>query len=299
MSRNYSKYLQFLAADANLLYIGKTPDKKLNEIFPFFASILKIDSNQDMLDKISFTLTKREINIIIIDADKNTQIVQSFYNAIKKFNLDILTILMFHPKEYESLLEIIPLVDTTISYPVNEKVFCKKIFGVLSIPYTIKSIGRRDIVLKQESTVETSIDEFFDMYEGSSLFLSDDLLSLSKDLNNGTLSYELFNEIATKIDEVASIFIKNEETKYVSAVFFHLSQYLSTLKLEEIQPENLQAFNYLSDILSDVSIYLLDMFVDRIFKDVYIFSESLKSNIEFMQNALEGQNNDEGELDFF
>ena len=45
----------------------------------------------------------------------------------------------------------------------------------------------------------------------------------------------------------------------------------------------------------------MDMFVDRIFKDVYVFKHSLKNNIEFMQNKLKGrsEDEDESELEFF
>jgi hypothetical protein len=43
----------------------------------------------------------------------------------------------------------------------------------------------------------------------------------------------------------------------------------------------------------------MDMFVDRIFKDVYIFEYSLHNNYEFMKNKLSGNSEDESELEFF
>ncbi len=44
----------------------------------------------------------------------------------------------------------------------------------------------------------------------------------------------------------------------------------------------------------------MEMFVDRIFRDVYVFQDSMQSNIEFMENKLKGkEDEDEGELDFF
>jgi len=299
MGKDYGKYLQFLASEYNVLYIGQGPSDVCDEISTYFSTSSKIDINKEMLNKIVATLTKRHTNIVIIDVKDNDEIAQQFYEAIKLFNSEILIVLMFNPKEYHKLFEIVPLVDATVSYPIDEALFHKRLFGVLSIPYAIKSIGRRDIVLKHNNVVESSMDEFFDIYEGSSLFISDELLSMSKELASGNLSYDFFTHIADKVNEVANIFSKNDKTSSVSEVFEELSIYLSKLNLEEIEPSNLKAFDYLCDILNDVSVYLLDMFVDRIFKDVYVFSESLKSNIDFMKNTLDGIDQDDGELDFF
>ncbi len=300
MSKDYKKYLQFLASEYNILYIGHRANQICDDIATYFATSSNIDINNEMLEKITSTLSKRHTNIVVIDVEDNNEIVKKFYEAIRLFDSNILIVLMFDPKEYRKLFEIVPFVDATVSYPVDKSLFYKRLFGILSIPYTIKSIGRRDLVLKQNNATESSsIDDFFDIYEGSSLFISDELLSMSKDLRSGNLSHDFFIHIADKINEVSDIFSKNKEMDSVSYVFKELSVYLKELDLEAIEPSNLKAFDYLCDILDDVSVYLLDMFVDRIFKDVYIFQDSLKNNIEFMKNILAGKNKDGGELIFF
>jgi len=45
----------------------------------------------------------------------------------------------------------------------------------------------------------------------------------------------------------------------------------------------------------------MDMFVDRIFRDVYLFKDSLDNNMKFMKSKLEGksEDEDESELEFF
>jgi hypothetical protein len=44
----------------------------------------------------------------------------------------------------------------------------------------------------------------------------------------------------------------------------------------------------------------MDMFVDRIIQDVYVFEHSLENNIEFMKiNLFPGDAPDTSELDFF
>jgi len=172
---------------------------------------------------------------------------------------------------------------------------------VLSRTYAINSIGRRDILLKQKDTKkEDELANFFDTYEGSALFLADDLMEIVENLNSGNLTHQFLLHIAGKLDEVANIFAASLQTKHVAPIYEDLASYLRKLKLSDIKVEYLNGFSYLSNILSDVSVYLMDMFVDRIFKDVHVFEHSLKSNIEFMQNRLEGRDEFEGgELDFF
>ena len=301
MSKEYGKYLEFLASEYNILYVGRDSQEIYDETSEYFLSASKVDINEEILEKINTILTKRHINVVVFDAKDNNPLIADFFRAINSFNEDIMTLLMFEPKEYKKLFDIVPHVDMNISYPIEKEVFQKKLFTLLSRSYALNSIGRREIILKQESVTEESIDKFFDTYEGSAMFVADDLMEMVKNLNDGNLSHQFFVNIADKLDEVASIFSKTEQTKSVTPVYEELASYLRNMKIEEIEPENLSAFNYLSEILSDVSIYLMDMFVDRIFKDVYLFKDSLDSNMQFMKSKLQGESEDEddSELDFF
>ena len=299
MGRDYSNYLQFLALEHNILYIGKDSHAIYNSISDYFASASKIDINQEILEKLNAILTKRHIDIVVFDVKDNNPLIIEFFHAIKKFNDEIMTMLLFEPKEYHKLFDMVPFVDINVSYPISTKMFEKKLFTLLSRSYALNSIGRREIILKQKCVTEDSIDKFFDTYEGSALFLADDLMEIVKNLNDGNLSYQFFINIAHKLDEVADIFSKTQQTQSVTPIYEDLASYLKTLDLETIEPKNLSAFSYLADILSDVSVYLMDMFVDRIFKDVFIFEHSLKSNIEFMKSHLNGEQENEGEIDFF
>lgn len=299
MSKDYSKYLQFLAAEYNILYIGKNSEDIYDKTSSYFMSASKIDINKEMLIKINAVLTKRHINLAVIDVKDHDDLAVKFYNAIKIFDDEIMIMLIFNPKEYKELLDIIPLVDTMVCYPINQDIFNKRLFTILSRAYAINSIGRRDIVLKQDNVVEDSVDIFFDTYEGSSLFIADDIVDMVNSLNAGNLTHQFFINIAYKLDDVADIFSKSQQTDSVTPIYKELSIYLKNLDLSKIEPQNLKGFTYLAEILSDVSVYLMDMFVDRIFKDVYVFEYSLQSNIEFMKNTLSGSNKDGGELDFF
>jgi len=303
MGKNYSNYLQFLASDYNILYIGRDSQEVYDETASYFLSASSVAINEEILDKMNTILSKENIKVVVIDVQDNNELAVDFYRQIKAYNEEILIMLMFNPKEYKKLFEIVPLVDTTVSYPIDKDIFHKKLFTLLSRNYAINSIGRREIVLKQKNVLqEESIDKFFDTYEGSSLFIADDLTQIVHELNDGNLSKDFLLSIAIELDKVADIFSKTEQTLGVSSIYEDLASYLRNLDIEAIAPQNLEAFTYLSEILSDVSVYLMDMFVDRLFKDVYVFSDSLKSNIDFMKNRLDGHTNEEdevGELDFF
>lgn len=301
MRKDYGKYLQFLASRYNILYIGRDSLKIYDEISSYFASASKIGINREILQKIDMVLTKRHIDVVVFDVQDNNPLIIDFFLAVKKFNEEIMTLLMFEPKEYKKLFDIVPFVDSNVSYPIDRAIFEKKLFTLLSSSYALNSIGRREIILKQQNVTEDSIEKFFDTYEGSALFLADELMEIVKNLNDGNLSYQFIMNIAQNIDEVADIFSNAKEMVSLSSIYEDLASYLRDIKLEAIAPQNLFGFTYLSKILSDVSVYLMDMFVDRIFKDVYIFEDSLKNNIEFMKNRLEGksEDKDKSELEFF
>jgi len=301
MNKNYGKYLQFLASEYNILYVGRDSEEIYDTVSGYFLSASKVDVNEEILGKINTILTKRHINIVVFDVKDNNPLVAEFLQAIQSFDSEMMTLLMFEPKEYKKLFDVVPKVDITISYPIDKEVFEKKLFTLLSRSYALNSIGRREIILKQERVTEDSIEKFFDTYEGSALFLADDLMDIVKNLNDGNLSHPFFVNIADRLDEVAAIFAKAEQTKSVTPVYEELASYLRNIDLEGIAPQNLSALNYLSEILSDVSVYLMDMFVDRIFKDVYLFKDSLDNNMQFMKAKLEGKNEDEddSELEFF
>ena len=301
MSKQYSKYLQFLASEFNILYIGQDSHEMYDETSAYFSSAYTVDINVEILEKINTILAKQEINLVVFDAKDNNPLIGEFFKAINTFDEDILTLLMFEPKEYRKLFDVVPYVDMTITYPIEKERFQKKLFMLLSHSYALKSIGRREVILKQENMTENSVDKFFDTYAGSAMFLADDLMDIVKNLNDGHLSHQFFVEIADKLSDVAIIFSKAEQTQNVVPIYEKLATYLKNIEFEEIEPQNLSAFNYLSEILSDVSIYLMDMFVDKIFKDVYIFKDSLDNNMKFLQSKLEGkdEDEDESELDFF
>ena len=104
-----------------------------------------------------------------------------------------------------------------------------------------------------------------------------------------------------KLQEVAAVFSRHNYTRRVSPLFTELGIYLDLLDIESIKIENIEGFEYLSRIIEDISTYLFEYFVSRVFVDVYLFEDSLKNSIQFMKDRLRTKDtsNDASELSFF
>jgi len=301
MSKDYSKYIQFLAAEYNVLYVGKESIDVFDTIESYFKSSSKIEMSSALLEQFTSTLSKCHINLVIFDVEDNNEMVFDFYNIVQSFDENILVLLMFNPKEYRKVFDVVPLVDATLSYPFSDALFYKRLFMLLSSEYALRSIGRREVVLKNSKDInEDALDEFFDIYEGSSLFIADELAGMAAALNDGNLSKNFLINIANKLEEVADIFSKTAKTEQITPIYKELAEYLRSIDLSSLEASTLKGFDSLAEILNDISVYLMDMFVDRIFKDVNIYKDSLQSNIDYMKSIFDdGCEEESGELDFF
>ena len=299
MSSYQHSYLNILAQEYNVLYITSNMNQMVSDTLGLFANKFQIDANEKMLDNLNMILAKNYINLVILDVRDISSLGVDFYKAIRKVDEKIVIALVADFTNLGSALEIIADADTLIDSGVSEDEFSKKIFNVLSPLPTMKNLFDKHLSIREKSKQNESIAEFLDTYEGSSLFISDELLDILKELDSGSLSGETLKRIAIELREVGDIFDAFDKTKSVVPIYKDLAVYLDTLETGSIKPENIKGFDYLSDILADISMYLVDMFVERIFRDVYVFKDSLKNNIDFMKTTLEGIEDDTSELDFF
>lgn len=298
-TKQHSHYLKFLSQGYNILLLSDRNIEYFDIISSDFDSANQRNLTQTELDNLTFTLMNNNIDIVLLDLSNNNNLSDSFFESILSYN-DRIVIIGIVEDEIESLTTINKLDEFLFkSFTLEE--LKDKIFKILSIYYTVKSISRRDVNIGTGSAeLSSDLDEFFDMYEGSSLFIVDELMEMSLALHSGELSPKLISNIADKILEIAHIFNSNEEIKDVYPIFKDFSNFLKDLNLATIEPSSLHAFDYLAAIIDDTNTNLMDMFVDRLFKDVYIFEHSLENNIKFMKNALSSEtNNDESELEFF
>ena len=147
-------------------------------------------------------------------------------------------------------------------------------------------------------------EEFLDTYEGEILFLSQDLEEIIEAIGTQSADKETFILLSEKLLEVGDVFLSSTYTQHVAPIFKLFSEYIEQLDVDDFMQYS-DAREYLKEIISDINNYINFYFVQRIFSDVYLFQDSLKNSIEFLQRAYscdigECDSDDDGsELDFF
>jgi len=301
ITKNHSNYLKFLAQGYNTLLLSSSHYDEYDAISDYFDASIQRKLSEEELENLTLTLMSNYIDIVIIDFIDDYDLALKFYEIVANYEPRITIILLFSHKCTNNMLALIEEVDAILFEGFNVYQLKDKLFVQLSLFYTIKSVGRRDIKIDSGSQeIGIDLDEFFDMYEGSSLFIVDELVSFNKSLRSGDLNPKLIEKISQKLMEISDIFAKNSEISDLASIFKDLSIYLEELDLSTIKPKSLYAFDYICAILDDTNSYIMDMFVDRVFKDTYIVKHSLENNIAFVKNILASKEDDTGsDLEFF
>jgi len=301
ITKNHSNYLKFLAKGHSTLLLSSSHYDQYDAISEYFNASIQRKLSEEELENAGYTVVENNIDIVILDFINDYDFALKFYEIMINHEPRITIIGLFANKCTNDKLALIKEIDSLLFEDFNVYQLKDKLFTQLSIFYTIKSIGRRDTKIDAGSLeMGIDLDEFFDTYEGSSLFIVDELVPLSKSLRSGDLNPQLLENISEKLMEISDIFRKNKDVADISPIFKDLSKYLEELDFSTIKPESLYAFDYICEILDDTSTCIMDMFVDRVFKDTYIVKHSLKNNIEFMKNILESHEDDaNSELEFF
>ena len=303
-TKNHSNYLKFLAQGYNTLLLSSKHFDEYDSIIEYFDAAIQRSLSEEELENVTLSIMNNHIDIIILDFTTDYDLALKFYETIKNYESRIAVIALFRPKCTNEMLALMEEVDGILFEGFSAYQLKDKLFNQLSLFYTIKSVGRREIKIGSGS-VKTGIDldEFFDMYEGTSLFIVDELVGFNKSLRSGDLSPELIEKISQKLMEISDIFTKNSEISDISDIFKDLSIYLKELDISKIKPRSLYAFDYICELLDDTNNYIMDMFVDRVFKDTYIVKHSLENNIEYVKNILasqeEEEEDDSSDLEFF
>ena len=299
MSRDYLKYVKFLAGKYSVLYIGDD-SSFLDDELSSLSTFLQVDANDSVLDELEGILLVSEIRVVIINIFADVAKTEEIFKRVKEYDENLYVMVIFDLELSRELYELLPFVDSIVTYPVNKAIFYEKLFSLLSICHSLDVISRRDIVLKSKNATELDEESFYDLYAGSVMFIVNDLSDIIISLDSGEMSKQFLVSISDKLEEVVDIFSKSSKTESIVPIFKELIFFLKELELEEIEPKNLKGFSYLSNILNDINIYLSDIFIDRILKNVYIFEHSLQDNIEFMKNTFyPSEVRTKSELEFF
>lgn len=190
------------------------------------------------------------------------------------------------------------IADTMLCRPCTNEAVVQKIVTALAAKQSMIQLSLSldlENLLNDSSDLETLKVTF----EGNILLLCESLHNLSIRLKDGELSPALFNEIADAMDAIAQIFAHSHYTHHVSRIFKNLGDYLRHFNFDSIDISTLEGFDYLINIVDDITLYVKNFFVNRLFSDVYIFEHSLENSIVFMKNRLENREDTLSDLEFF
>lgn len=300
ITKQHSHYLPFLAQKYNVILLSNKHYEAYDDAKTFFNCGIQRNILDAELENINIALMSNKIDIVLLDTTEDAIQARRFYDAIKSYNNRIVIMSIINLEMNKDVIDLIRLSDLTLFDTFSYEELKGKMVQILSVFYTINSIGRREVSLKSGSSDVTMLGDFLDFYQGSSLFIVDELIELNQRLKSGELSKELLIEIGEKIMGIAEIFSKHKLFLKVAPIFKGLGTFLKSIDFSTIQPRGLKAFDYLSDIIDDLNKNMMDIFVDRIFQDVQIFIDSLQNNIEFMEkNLFLKEEGDTSELDFF
>lgn len=301
ITKQHSHYLKFLAQGYRLLLISSHNYTAYDKASRYFDLSIQRDLNENELDNVVVTLMNSEIDIVLLDYSTNPSLAFLFFQRLQTYETRLIVIGILDDQIFECDKRFFEKLDAFLFKDFTIEQLKGKLFRELSVFYAIKSISRRDSKINAGvHEIDMSLDEFFDMYEGSSLFVVDELTALNKSLKSGELSAELISKVVNKLLEIAETFGRNAKTEELCEVFKNFAHYLKALDFAKIDPRKLYAVDYISAIIDDTNEYIMDMFVDRVFKDTYIVKHSLENNIEFIKNILSSQKaEDKSELEFF
>jgi len=297
MIHNLKEYYAYSVKDKNLLIYSKSDFSQYTEVLDEFKSHRSIDINELSLHKLSAYIVTHSIDTILIDI---TPEATKIYEVLKDLDEKINILLYLRIACEEPHAELINRSEGIIAEPFSDNDLRYKFFTMLNYTSAIGAINSASSSMSKLPSVEKeNLEDYLDTYEGQILFLSESLQSSVERLDSGELHKDLLYEIASQIDEVASIFANHYYTKKVSPIFTELSSYVKTIEYEKIAIENLEGFEYLSRIIEDINVYVVEYFVDRIFTDVYIFEDSLTNSVQFMKDRLSNTKDESSELEFF
>ncbi len=296
MITKLSNKLTLLTQNSKLLIVGSLEERLLEGVKKYFKTVElfeEIEASKDILN----TTLYDQFEVVLFSFDKKS------FESFRENNIE------FSPKGiYIVTDEIYPQFHSFINdiYSIlidpTEDQLQERIYGAVSILETNNLIKTKEKVVNKykNDAINDDIDTFLDQYSGNIMFINDDLNETLERLKDLEISKEIFSNISNNLLQLSRIFQENENLKKLSYLLEEFSQFLDSIELESIEPSRFASFDYLTNIIEDLTLYIDELFVYRLFKDVAIFEDSMENNIGYFESQLFGIKEDEDEnLEFF
>jgi hypothetical protein len=298
MIMKISNKINILCDSKKLLVLGTLDSQYQNILDTYFSNKELMQINKSSIEIINESYFE-QFDLIIITFDLNS--FNLFFEMKLTLPKDAMVII---PKElYLQFQSHINTISSFLVGDFSQELFLDKLYNTLAIKETNQLISSKEKIINKykNDSINTDINEFLDKYSGSIMFINEDLNEQLEKLKELEISKEIFKNIATNMIQFANILKHNEHLEHLAGVFSEFSEFLKALDLESIEPSRYGAFDYLTTIVEDITIYIDELFVYRLFKDVRVFEDSLENNIGYFEAALFGmeESEDEENLEFF
>lgn len=286
MFNQENKNLQYIVKNKNLLLFSDFKIKHLNKFFEMFNNTLIEEATEYTIENLNTTISKNSIDIIIVNT-------KSFQNELYQTLLDIITyeeihILLCIDSKDKISENLINLSNSVFTHSITTELFSHKLYS--SIQNRIINLNTKDFDVEES---------YVDSFEIEIIFIRDELIYISKQIDNGDLSQNIFSRITQSIIRINIIF---ENYLIYSKKIKDSMIYLSKL-LEKTDSSNLniESFNHLSRIIEDISAFLDNYFIKRLFSDLYIVEDSMENSLKFLEISFNKDKNKEdgSTLEFF
>lgn len=297
MITNITNKESLLAPNKKLLIIGKISDELTSVIDICFHDKEIFDITENSLDIFNKSFFE-QFDVIIISFDKESfKLFEDNSIKLPKNSINIIS-----DELYDKFKTYINSSFATLISPIDEDTLFHKIYAVLAINESNILLKTKEKVISKykNDSINDDIDTFLDQYSGSIMFINDDLNDNLKRLKDLEISKEIFSNVSLNLVQLSNILKENKNLIQLSTLFLEFSQFLDSIDFDSIEPSRFEAFDYLTTIVEDTTLYIDELFVYRLFKDVKVFEDSMANNIEYFEAKLFGKDeSNEDNLEFF
>lgn len=250
-------------------------------------------------------------------------LVSSAYTE-EKYLIDLLNIgvdgFLRKPVNLENLFNTILRVLKTIqTRQERERIKFKKYANLIlnKNEEVTKSVYQKTIEKKEEEKVKVNVKHYLDKIKTddphSYHSFQAEKESLMDALNDLSEYYEImvfkhyededsFDMMITNLTKLTNIFSHFDNLKNESVAIFRLVDILNSIKLDNTNEQQLEAFDILEFLINDIKKFVIDMFFEENVLDVNYFHDSLRENITLFETTLHAEptkHDDEDDLEFF
>jgi DNA-binding response OmpR family regulator len=219
------------------------------------------------LENLSSTIL-RVLKAIQLKQDKQRMVFQKYANAFANKNQEV------KKSRFQQELEV--KEEEKIKY--NVQAFMTKV--------QMEDPESFDHFQSQKADMMESLNELGDYYDTMSF--------------KGFTDEDSFESFRDNLHKVYNIFYGFNNLQKESAEIYRLASILDETNISELEEYQIEAFDILEFLVTDIKQFVVDMFIDQSVEDVNYFHDSLKENITLFHNTLTHvEEENEDDLEFF